>query len=345
MERLLQLLGSAAAIALLAGCTSGTVIAPKPAVPLDHAHTHMALMSAVAGPLGMLRVQLSTGRRHFRSFYSCPATGQIEYISDFNNDVIDIYAGNFNGQAPCGMITSANTLGAPQGLFVDGSTHDLYVADTANYEIEVFHRGQTTWYKAYADPSNGLQQAVDVTVAADNTVIATNIIGVTSLAGSISTWNKTTGTLIGNFPNPGGYLNYFLTVQKNGTVYFDDNSGKVYSGSCPLGACGTFTPTGATVVGPGGIRSADGEDLVVQDQTRNIEITYETFPHGKSCYLESSNAVGFDINKSQRHYFFADAYSGGVEVKYPGCTYVVGTVAGNPGGQAEGVAVDPPESL
>jgi hypothetical protein len=345
MKSLCQSLCAAVAVALLAGCSTGTSIAPRPEVPLGHAHKLMPLMSAVAGPLDMLKVHPGMGRSHFKSFNSCPATGQIEYISDYSNDVVDIYAGNFNGQAPCGMITSANTLGAPQGLFVNGSTHDLYVADSGNYEIEVFHRGQTTWYKAYVDLSNGLQEPVDVTVAADNTVIATNIVGFTSGIGSISTWNKTTGTLIGNFPNPGSYLNYFLTVQKNGTVYFDDNSGKVYSGSCPLGACGTFTPTGATVDFPGGIRSADGEDLVVQDQTQNIETTYETFPNGNACYLESSYAVGFDINKSQKHYFFTDAYSGAIEVKYPSCTYVIGTVAGNPGGTAEGVAVDPPESL
>jgi hypothetical protein len=330
---------------MLAGCSGATSIAPKLAVPEHYAHSFMDSVPSVLSPLGMLKVHPNMHRSHFKSFYSCPATGQIEYISDYYNDVIDIYAGNFNGQAPCGMITSANTLGAPQGLFVNGSTHDLYVADTGNYEIEVFHRGQTTWYKAYTDVSNGLQGPVDVTVAADNTVIATNIFNYTTLVGSISTWNKTTGKLIGNFPNPGGYNDYFLTVQKNGTVYFDDNSDNVYSGSCPLGACGTFTPTGATVEFPGGIRSADGEDLVVQDQRQLVETTYETFPNGNVCYLESADPVSFDINKSQKHYFYADASSGGVEVKYPNCTYVVGTVAGNPGGAATGVAVDPPESL
>jgi hypothetical protein len=345
MKWLCNLLCAAAAVALLAGCSNGSSVAQRPAVPQQYVHSLMGPVPAAVGPLGMLRTHPNMGRKHFNSFYSCPASGQIEYLSDYYNDVIDIYAGNFNGQAPCGTITSANTLGAPQGLFVDGSTHDLYVADTGNYEIEVFHRGQTTWYKAYADLSNGLQGPVDVTVAADNTVIATNIYGFTTTVGSISTWNKTTGTLIGNFPNPLGFFDYFLTVQKNGTVYFDDNSGKIYSGSCPLGACGTFTPTGAKVAFPGGIRSADGEDLVVQDQTRNIETTYETFPHGHVCYLESSDAIGFDINKSQKHYFFTDANVGAVEVKYPNCTYVVGTVAGNPGGAAIGVAVDPPESL
>jgi hypothetical protein len=260
------------------------------------------------------------------------------------NDVIDIYAGNFNGQAPCGMITSANTLGAPQGLFVNGSTHDLYVADTGNYEIEVFHRGQTTWYKAYADLTNGLQFPVDVTVAADNTVIATNIMNSTNTFGSISTWNKTTGALIGNFPNASNDNDYFLTVQKNGTVYFDDNSGNVYYGSCPHGACGTFNPTGATVAFPGGIRSADSEDLVVQDAELGIETTYETFPTGSACYLESPNPLMFDINKTQKHYFYTDNF-GATEVKFPNCTYVIGTIAKNPGGMFEGIAVDPPESL
>jgi hypothetical protein len=306
----------------------------------------MGLVPAAVSPLGMLRVHPNSGRQ-YKSFYACPATGQIEYISDFNNDVIDIYAGNFSGQAPCGMITSSDGIGRPQGLFVKGSTHDLYVADSGNYEVEAFHRGQTTWFKAYADLTNGLQVPVDVTVAADNTVIATNILNTTTNIGSISTWNKTTQALIGNFPNAlgPGYYDYFLTVQKNSTVYFDDNAGNVYSGSCPLGACGTFTPTGATVVFPGGIRSADGEDVVVQDQTQDIVTTYETFPTGSQCILETSDPVSFDINKSQKHYFIADANLGGIEVEYPNCTYVIGTVASNPGGVPTGVAVDAPESL
>lgn len=51
------------------------------------------------------------------------------YVSDYNNDVINVYKGNLAGQAPCGHIGSHATLSAPDGLFVQVKTHDLYVAN------------------------------------------------------------------------------------------------------------------------------------------------------------------------------------------------------------------------
>jgi hypothetical protein len=288
-------------------------------------------------------------RNHFKSFDSCPATGLIEYVGDFNNNVIEIFAGNFNGQQPCGMLTSANGLLNPQGLMV--RDHNLYVANTGNGDVLEFARGGTTPINTFADTSNGSEFPADVTVERDGTVLASNIFG-SNQAGSISTWSAS-GTLIANYPNAAGANTYFLTVQKNGTVYYDDNTFAVYKGSCPAGVCGSFTSTGATMAFPGGLRSADNEDVVLGDQSGpggGDVIVFETFPNGISCALGAGDPVAFDINHSQHHLFYTDAGNDiAAEVRDPAtdgniCS-LIGTVQGNNGGLGVGIAVDRPESL
>jgi hypothetical protein len=303
----------------------------------------MGRIPVVVGPLGMLKVNYNTGH-HFKSFNTCPASGPIEYVSDINNNVINIYKGEFGGQAPCGQLTSG--VANPQGLFVKGSTHELYVANTGDEDVVVFRRGATSPFKTYADP--GFEFVADVAVAKDGTVLATNLNGLNRQNGSISTWHKD-GTFVGNFPNPNGSNDYFLTIQKDGTVYWNDQI-NLWTGSCPAGACGSFAATTATFGFPGGLRSADGEDVVLQDQLGpggGDALTYEppNFGSPTSCALNAGDPVAFDINRLQHHYFFADASNNdAVEVDYPSCT-LIGTVPGNAGGLPIGVAKDYPEPL
>jgi len=346
----IQALSAAAALALLAGCSSGSAIAPHMSTPAGHhVQSMMGHVPAVVGPFAASKINYNTGK-HFASFNACPATGTIEYVSDFNNSIISIYKGKFAGQAPCGQITSANGIINPQGLFVDTSDH-LWVADTGNGNVLEFKRGNNTAIKTYTDSTNGLNYAVDVTVY-KTTVIATNIYNANTFIGSVSTWNKATGALEGNFPNPASAFDYFVTVQKNGTVYMDDNTLSVYSFTCPAGLCTTETSVGATGFNfPGGLRSGPGEDLVLQDQSGSsggAQLTYESFPGGpaQTCTVDSgADTVAFDMNKLHNHYFAADATNNrAVEVKYPSCA-AIGTVPGNASGLPIGAAVDDPESL
>src|ERR1700687_1455241 len=133
----MSMLIAAAAIALLPACSGGSsgAIAPGPA-------------------------SLQRAARHFTSFYACPAKGPIKYVSDFNNNLVDVFVGKFAGQAPCGQITSV--LQSPWGIYVEPRTHDLYVANYGAHDIVVFHRGQTSPYNTYKDPS--FQDPVDVAV-------------------------------------------------------------------------------------------------------------------------------------------------------------------------------------
>ena len=166
---------------------------------------------------------------------------------------------------------------------------------------------------------------------------------------SAATW-RANGTLVGNFTNPFSNYDYFVTVQKNGTVYWDDNALILWTMSCPAGACSTFTNTGATGFNfPGGVRSAAGEDVVLLDQVGNGASTlntYESFPGGsaQSCVpAPGDDAAAFDLNKLRNHVFYSDATLGlAGEAHYPSCK-PIGTVSGL--SLPIGVAVDDPESL
>jgi hypothetical protein len=344
----IQALSAAAALALLAGCSGGSSIAPKVITPQGHVHQLMGHIIAAVGPMGQLKVNMNTGQ-HFASFDTCPTTGAIEYISDFNNSVINIYKGTFAGQAPCGSLGSGSGISFAQGMFVKGSNHHLFVANSGGLDILEFARGGTTAVHTFADPS--APEPADVTVDSHGIVIASNIAG--GPGPSISTWTKT-GTFIGNFLMPNASLGLFVTVQAGGKLYYNDvditsGAGVLYKGKCPAGACGPFTATGATSAFPGGLRSADFEDLVQDDQSGaggGTLNTYEHFPSpSTTCSIGAGDAVSIDINKTQKDVFYGDATNNvGGEIKYHGCT-LVGTVPGNSLGLPIGAAVDAPEVL
>jgi hypothetical protein len=77
--------------------------------------------------------------------------------------------------------------------------------------------------------------------------------------------------------------------------------------------------------------------------------TYEPPAFGSpssQCHLDSYDPFGFDLNKSQHHYFYTDANQNvGIEIKYSsGRTCgLIGTVAGY--GLPDGIAVDAPEAV
>jgi hypothetical protein len=224
------------------------------------------------------------------------------------------------------------------------------VANTTGLDILRFPRGSTTPDKTYVDSSCSGEYPADVTVSSAGIVIATDIISNGCSGGGISTW-KNGGTFVGNFPNGAGANSYFITVQKTGDVYYDDNTFTIYHGSCPAGVCGSFNSTGATMAFPGGLRSATGEDVVLDDQSAaggGALTTFESFPTSSaSCPLGASDPVSYDFNHRDKHAYYADAgnFVGG-EVKWDDATNVCAPVAtvAMPG-QPIGVAVDAPGPL
>jgi hypothetical protein len=330
----IQALSAALALALFVGCSSGSTMTPKLASP--QVSSHLVAWQVPSA----LSIVTHSGHR-FVSYFSCSATGPLKYVSDYHNNVINIYEGVFHGQKPCGQITSG--LLQPWGLYVKRETHDLYVANLAGADIVVFHRGQLTPYNTYNNP-NGLSPE-DVTIANDGTVIASDFEG----PGYVSTWisGPNGGTFVGNYPMTNSANGLFVTVKKNGTVYYNDidlstSQGALWSLSCPAGVCGAQTRVaGITFVYPGGMAIDAEGDLVVTDTDRGRANTFELpNPNPKFFGLEYL-PFGMAINELDHHYLIADfTYDNAVEYSYPSGK-LIGKVPGNKGGGIVGIAVDP----
>jgi hypothetical protein len=337
---------AAVSLAFLVGCSGSGAPAftTEPATFQSGAHGTIANVPAILSMRGLPNFRATTGHP-YKSFFACPANGPIKYVADYNNNVINVFTGKFAGQSPCGRITSG--LSSPWGLYVEPGTHDLYVANDTDQDILVFHRGQTTAYNTYRDP--GQQDPVDVTVAKDGTVIASNFVQINFReAGSISTWIKgpNGGTFVGNFPASNGSTAMFVTVQKNGTIYFDDypnqtNVGVLYSLSCPAGKCGAQTQVaGVSFNVPGGLASDETEDLLADNGFGTAQ-TFELPNPNPSTFPVLGVPTGMAINELDHHWFVADGSDNdAAEYSYPDGK-LIGTVAGDPGGGTFGVAVDP----
>jgi len=337
-----KVLGAAAAISLLAGCSGGgsASLTPKP-ISVGSASHRVPFVLKLLGARGPNAVAL----HHYKSFDACPANGPIKYVSDYNNNVVDLFVGKFAGQAPCGRITSE--INSPWGLYVEPRTHDLYVANDGGKNILVFHRGQTSPYNTYTDPTG--QDPVDVTVARDGTVIASNLVRENLQEnGSISTWvgGPNGGTFVGNFATANGGEGQFVTVQKDGTVFFDDLIGNTANGalfylSCPGGACGPQTQVaGVSFTLPGGLESNDNDDLLANDGLGFADTFKLPNPNPKT-FPVTGIPTGMAINKLDHHWFVADGLNNdAAEYLYPGGK-LVGTIQGNPDGGTFGIAVDP----
>jgi hypothetical protein len=344
----IHVLSAAVTFAMLAGCSSGTAIIPASSTMQSHHSQPMSgRIPTIVNPFLPLKLRDVGTANQRPSFNACPASGPIVYVSDANYNVIYIFKVPFAGQSPCGLLAASSGLVTPQGMIV--RHHDLFVANTGGMNVVAFHRGATKPYITYTDPTCGFEYPLDVTVSNDNYVFATNIYG-GDCFGSISIWQKQSGALVGHIRNQAHAYSDFLTIQKDGTLYYDDTSPALYKGSCAGGSCGSFTNTGATMTYPGALRSVDGEDVVLDDEFApggGALLTYEppNFISPDVCTLGGSDPASFDINLRQHHAFIADALlNEALEFTYPDCK-LIGTVRGSSYGAPSGIAKDFPETL
>jgi hypothetical protein len=284
--------------------------------------------------------------RLYAAFDACPATGPLAYVSDFNDSVINVYAGNFAGQAPCAQLTSH--LHSPSGLYVDAATHDLYVAN--RNDVRVFHRGQTAPYNSYTDPTSR-QKISDVVVTSDGTVVASNVHQVSGPEkGSLSTWRSGPhgGKFVGNFPMTNDYEGMYVTAKRNGMIYYTDldkttSRGALWRVSCPAGACGAETQVaGVSFQFPGGMVFDSTDDLLVTEESGGTADTFELPNPMPMRFQLQGYPTGMAISSRDRHWFVADSDNNdAAEYAYPSGV-LIGTVPGNsPAGYLIGMAVDP----
>lgn len=336
-----RILAAASAIGLLAACSGGGTsdIAPHPGLPQAGASVHDMRFP------DFLRFDVDT-RTNFRflSFFNCPFKGAIEYVSDPFNNVIYVYNGKFAGQQPCGQIASAQLI-SPRGLFVDATTHDLYVANWGGFNILVFHKARSTPYNTYTDPTD--QDPSDIVVSADGVVIASNEEAANGIErGSISTWvgGPSGGTFVGNFPMPNDDFGLFLALRDSGTVYFNDvdsksGIGALWKVKCPAGVCAVQTRlTGVSFKNPGGMEFDSAGNLLVNDWTASEVDTFHVPNPNPSTQRLPCCPYGMALDELHHRYFYTSV-TYAAEYKYPGFT-LTGKVKPHSGAMF-GVAVDP----
>lgn len=289
-------------------------------------------------PVG-LQSRVKVQANHGLSFNSCPATGTLVYMSDAANGVVNIY---HNGTTLCGQIGGFSE---PQGIATKG--HNLYVANTEGGDVLAFHRGSSSPFQTYTDPT--LQFPVGVSIAPDGTVIASNIFQQAGGNGSLSTW-KANGVFVGNFPLVNELRAYFVTVFSTGSVYvdgFDGNSlSAIWKLKCPNGHCGASVELGEAMSFPGGMGENNTKDLVASDQTGNTGDTFELPGLSPATFtLNGGDNVTMALNKPNSRWYAADALNNELVCYLYGqggaSSGTCGTVAGNTSGQALGVAIDP----
>lgn len=140
---------TASASLSLGGCSG----AASPTAPAMTSPAAIARPARVRG--GSMAILPLPGRVghpiHARSWlkHFPPNTARL-YISDFMEDVVNVYVQAGSGQTPVGQITGLN---GPQGLWVD-INQNLWVANTNTNQLLAFRRGSTTPYKTLND-TNG----------------------------------------------------------------------------------------------------------------------------------------------------------------------------------------------
>ena len=330
-----------AAVVLLAGCSGGgsSSIAPAPGSPGQSGLNHQVTGRSTSLLPPQLQSKLHVQFNHGVSYNACPATGTLVYLSDAANGVVNIYKG---GTTLCGQIGGFSE---PQGITVKG--HNLYVANTLGGNVLAFHRGHTAPFQIYTDPS--IQYPVDVAIAPDGTVIGSNIFQQSGGPGSLSTW-KPGGAFVGNFTLANQSLSYFVTVFTTGTVYSDgfDTSGfgALWKVKCPNGHCGASVELGTPFAFPGGLGENKTKDLVAVDQTNNTADTFELPSLSPATFtMNGGDNVSLALNKSNSKMYTGDAGNNELVcylyLQGGGSPGTCGTVSGNSGGQALGVAIDP----
>lgn len=108
--------------------------------------------------------------KHPRLNTSTFPSGALLFISDYGNDVVDVYSQTGPNQAPAAQLSG---LEGPDGIAV-APNGDVYVSNWDNNLVSVFHKHQRTAYESLSavDTSYG---GTDVAIAPNGTVYVGNL--------------------------------------------------------------------------------------------------------------------------------------------------------------------------
>jgi hypothetical protein len=287
-------MGTAAATALLAGCSGGA----SRVAPLSNPGNTVGQQSFAR--------QVSPGlpSRRVRSYMQkVGAFTPLAYISDFSNNFVAVF--DRNG-TQVGAITSG--LVNPEGLFVD-KRRNLWVANRFGGNVLEFARGATSPSKTLTDSAGS---PADVTICPNGTIYVSNILDTGQQSGSIQVYAHGSTSPTGTLVYSGQGENYFVTCDAAGnvftTLYLTPNGfvGVVeYKGGNQSGATALPIFLGF----PGGIKPNNAGNLLVNDRRAQTvtEYTEAGSATGHSiAYGSSSDWVDIAVTRNGRVILAAD---------------------------------------
>jgi hypothetical protein len=154
----------AAALALGAGCAGGQTPGGG-TVPVSAGSAERA--ARVHAPLG---APMPAHRAGGWLSAAAKSAKHLIYVSDFTNNVVQIYPTTGSNPSPIGAITEG--ISGPQGCFVDRHGN-LFVTNASNATVTMYPHGSTTWslqYTGFAYPTN-------VTVGRNGMVYVDDLVG------------------------------------------------------------------------------------------------------------------------------------------------------------------------
>jgi hypothetical protein len=327
----IQALSAAAALALLAGCSGSSAIAPKPATLSGHGSIgqagvkHYAVLSAI--PKGFVAVRPSQN-----NYVATTGNGEV-YVSSFLATTINAYKIPDSGNNP--PKCTDGPVAAPNGINVD-SHRTLWDPDGSSRTLIPFAKNCGGAGTAISDP-NGQPSDIAFDGSASKMYVADASTGAVDV--------YTSGVLSGTLTNAAlsGFACFAVAVI-NHNVFASSNANIIveYVGGAEPGI--VLTSSGMTgTLTPVGMMGDIHHKLIVIDISNGILVyapPYTSAPV-KSAPTHGSSVYGH-LDKTNEFLYVGDFGNGAADVySYPGLHYKYSITNGLvPSDTVEGVGVD-----
>jgi hypothetical protein len=290
-------LGVTAAVAILAGCSSGgSQLAPAvggQGMSQSAVHSAPGIHADGKHKMGFLAATKSVAHPQIKKYKQWMEKNanknRLLYSSDFYANVVQVYNYPSNGtqNPPAGTMTGFVN---PQGICVD-KAQNVYIANTGSGQVLEYAHGGTTPINTYNDP-NQFPVGCSVNPMTGEVAVG-NIFGASS-NGSVTVFSAD-GSTSTNYADPSVFEMFFPGYDSAGNLFIEgEGSFGVTVDELPSGGSSltNLALSGVSIGFPGNMM-ADGTNLAVGDQSCS---TGNSCSHGATSDGSTLTGTGVDTN-------------------------------------------------